>query len=187
MTSCSSAIAALLNVFSTRLGRVADRVDQLSQRIQGASPADAARMAGQLAYWHRRSLWLDGAVVLAAAGGVFTSVAALTMFVGALRDKTAASVLFSAFGFAIVSVIGALGAFLTEMLLAGRGLRADVAVGRSEAEAEAQAELPEPDESEGADQVGGHATRPNYVAGRQLHWIRLTDNSGIEEPVCSGK
>lgn len=40
--------------------------------------------------------------------------------------------------------MGALGAFFAEMLLAGRGLRADVAVGRSEAEAET--ESPEPNE-----------------------------------------
>jgi hypothetical protein len=36
-------------------------------------------------------------------------------------------------------VIGALGAFLVEMLLAGRGIRADVAVGRSAAATEAEA------------------------------------------------
>lgn len=123
-----SAIAALLNVFSARLGRVADRVDQVTQASERADPKEMARLAAQLAYLRRRSLYLDAAVVLATVAGAFTCLAALTLFVGALREATAASVLVGTFGLAVVCATGSLGAFLVEMLLAGRGLRAEVAV-----------------------------------------------------------
>jgi hypothetical protein len=122
-----SAIAALLNVFSTRLGRVADQVDQHTRSLETADAAEAARLIIRLTYLKRRSLLLDTAVVLGALGGAATGAAALTLFVGALRDETAATVLFLLFGGAILSTIGALGAFLSEILLAGRGIRAQVA------------------------------------------------------------
>lgn len=121
-----SALATLLNVFSTRLGRVADMVDALSGRIEGAGPAEAARLSRRLAHLRRRSVLLDAAVVLASLGGVLTGAAVLTLFVGALRDAAAASVLFGCFGLALVCTVGALAAFLGEILVAGRGVREEV-------------------------------------------------------------
>src|SRR6202163_542723 len=61
-----SGIATLLNVFSTRLARVADRVDAVSTAVESADPDQAKVLAAQLAYLHRRSLALDLAVVLGA-------------------------------------------------------------------------------------------------------------------------
>lgn len=121
-----SGIAALLNVFSARLGRVADRVDQLSLRLEGAEPGQTPHLTKQLAYLRRRSLWLDAAVVLGGIGGTFTCMAAAVLFVGALRDSTSGHVLLGLFGAALASTIGALGCFIVEMLLAGRGLRDEV-------------------------------------------------------------
>jgi len=45
-----SALATLLNVFSTRLGRVADKVDALSASLPGADEAARATLARRLAY-----------------------------------------------------------------------------------------------------------------------------------------
>src|ERR1700732_4593366 len=87
-----SGIATLLNVFSTRLARVADRVDAVSKALDDADPDQAKALAAQLAYLHRRSLALDVAVVLGAVGGAATCGAALALFVGALREATVASV-----------------------------------------------------------------------------------------------
>jgi hypothetical protein len=120
-----SAIAALLNVFSTRLGRVADRVDEVSAQLESATKDDASRLPAQLKYLQRRSIALDIAVVLATLGGAATSGSALALFVGALRDQTAGSMLFALFGLALLCTIGALAAFLIEVLMAGRGLRAE--------------------------------------------------------------
>ncbi len=128
-----SAVAALLNVFSLRLGRVSDRVDLVAQQIFKADPYEATHLAAQLSYLRRRSLLLDWAVVLAAVGGAFTCAAALILFVGALRDSTLVSALLGSFGLAIVCTLAGLGAFVAELLLAGRGLREEVAVRQVEA------------------------------------------------------
>ena len=119
-----SGIAALLNVFATRLGRVADQVDAVSTRLEGERTSREALYRQQLAYLRFRSRALDWAVILGAVGGIMTSGATLTLFLGALRDEGAAWLLFGLFGAAVLCTIGALGCFCYEVLLANRGLRA---------------------------------------------------------------
>src|SRR5438477_7760615 len=76
-----SGIATLLNVFSTRLARVADRVDQITKAMEGADEGEMALLAAQLSHLRRRSLALDAAVLLAAFGGAATCASVLTLFV----------------------------------------------------------------------------------------------------------
>ena len=121
-----TALAALLNVFSTRLGRVADRVDEVGARLQSAPATDAEFLSAQLDYLRRRSIILDVAVVLATIAGVATSGAALVLFVGALGAEVVRSMLLVLFGGALLFAIAALFAFAVEMMMAGRGLRAIV-------------------------------------------------------------
>ena len=97
-----SGIAALLNVFSTRLGRVADQVDALSIRLDTGSVEQAAMYRLQLAYLRMRSRTLDAAVILGALGGIMTSCATLTLFLGAIRNSGAAWLLFALFGLAVL-------------------------------------------------------------------------------------
>jgi hypothetical protein len=118
-----SGVASLLGVFSTRLGRVADRVDALADKVDAADPVDRQRLQARLVYLRRRSHTLDAAVMLGTLGGVSTCVAALLLFVGTLREETGVGVLFIAFGLALTFTVGALTAFLIEMLLASRGIR----------------------------------------------------------------
>ena len=117
-----SGIASLLSVLATRLARVADRVDALADQLDAAGPVDRRQVQLKLAYLRRRSHVLDAAVMMGTLGGVATSCAALLLFVGTLRDRPGVS-LFVAFGLALLFTMGALGAFLIEMLLASRGLR----------------------------------------------------------------
>jgi len=135
-----SGIATLLNVFSTRLARVADRVDALSKEIEGADADEANALSAPLAYLQRRSLALDVAVVLGAVGGAATCAAVLALFVGALRNATVATVLFSLFGIAVGCALGAIVAFTVEMLMASVGIRTEVAEGRRSA---TQTDIPE--------------------------------------------
>jgi len=118
-----SAVAALLNVFSLRLGRVADQVDRAAVELETADTKRSAFLTAQLAYLRRRSRALDVAVVLGACAGVATCCATLVLFVGALRDRAAASVLLILFAAGLLCTVGALAAFLVEMLMASRGLR----------------------------------------------------------------
>jgi hypothetical protein len=122
-----SGIATLLNVFATRLGRVADLVAQITKTIEEADPAESADLARQLLRLRRRSITLDAAVVLGAIAAASTCASVFTLFVGALRDSTVASVLFTTFGLAIVCTISAIAAFTTEMMMAGSGVRAECA------------------------------------------------------------
>jgi hypothetical protein len=84
-------------------------------------------LSAQLKDLHRRSIALDAAVVLAAVGGAATCAAVLVMFLGALREATIANVLFGLFGLAVVCALCAIAAFTVEMLLAGTGIRTEVA------------------------------------------------------------
>ena len=124
-----SGIATLLNVFSTRLGRVADRVEQITKVAVGADGSETSPLADELSHLRRRSLALDAAVLLAAFGGAGTCLSVLTLFVGALRDATVATFLFTSFGLAVMCTIGAIGAFTAEMLMTGSGVRCAVAAG----------------------------------------------------------
>ena len=120
-----SAIAALLNVFSSRLVRVADQVDQISEKLQ-ATDGETGGLTAQFAYLRKRSVALETAVVLGTLGATATCGAALALFVGALRNSAAVTMLFGLFGFALLCTILAITAFMVEMLMAGRGLRAEV-------------------------------------------------------------
>ena len=123
-------LANLLAAFSTRLGRVADRVDRLSEEIARAEGADAARLSRQLAFLVRRSILLDVAVVLGALGGGATCAAVIILLVGFLYDTDVARLSFLVFGGAVALTILALNAFLIEMLMAGMGLRAQARFSR---------------------------------------------------------
>ena len=122
-----SGIATLLNVFATRLARVADLVVQITKALEEADTAEAADLARQLLRLRHRSIALDTAVVLGAVAAASTCASVFTLFVGALRNSTVASVLFTTFGLAIVCTISAIVAFTIEMMMAGSGVRAEVA------------------------------------------------------------
>jgi len=127
-----SGIATLLNVFATRLARVADLVAQITTKsMEQADPDESADLARQLLVLRRRSIALDAAIVLGAIAAAATCASVFTLFVGALRNSTVASVLFTTFGLAIVCTISAIMAFTTEMMMAGSGVRAEVARQRS--------------------------------------------------------
>ena len=126
-----SGIATLLNVFATRLARVADLVFQITKAMEQADPDESADLARQLLRLRWRSIALDAAVVLGAIAAAATCASVFTLFVGALRDSTVASVLFTTFGLAIVCTISAIAAFTTEMMMAGSGVRAEVTRQRS--------------------------------------------------------
>lgn len=122
-----SGIATLLNVFAAWLARVADLAAQITKAMEQAEPTQSADLGRQLLRLRRRSIALDAAVVLGAIAAAATCTSVFTLFVGALRNSTVASVLFTTFGLAILCTISAIAAFAMEMLMAGSGVRAEVA------------------------------------------------------------
>ncbi len=118
-------------MLSTRLGRVADRVDSLAERLEAAEPVERSRLQVRLTYLRRRSHVLDVAVMMGTLGGIATSLAAAS--VRGRVSRSGRISLFVAFGFVLLFTIGALLAFLIEMLLASRGIR-DLAASAGEPE-----------------------------------------------------
>lgn len=121
-----TALAQMLNVFSTRLARIADKVNTTARDLLKADAEEIRHLRQQLSYLRRRSYVLDVAVVCVCLSAVMILTSILTLFVGALRDVTAATILFACFGAGLVFTVCALGAFLTEILMAGRGIRVEV-------------------------------------------------------------
>jgi hypothetical protein len=118
-----SGIATLLNVFSTRLARVADQVEAASRALSSADAAESRLLARRLKRLRLRSLALDAAVLLAAVGGAATCAAVLALFVSSLREMANSWVMFGLFGLAVVSALGGVLAFTVEMLISGTGIR----------------------------------------------------------------
>ena len=108
----------MLNVFATRLGRVADQTDALTAKTRAEPGRDR-----RLRVLRLRSRALDAAVVLAALAGGSTCATVLVLFLGELLGKAAAGSLFALFGGAVLLTLGAIAAFVVEMLLAARGVR----------------------------------------------------------------
>ncbi len=73
---------------------------------------------------------LDVAVILGAVGGAAASGAVMVLFIGHLLNVTVASLLFALFGLAVACALGAIVAYTAEMLMAGIGIRAEVAHSR---------------------------------------------------------
>ncbi len=115
-----SGIAALMNVFASRLTRVADQVESLTDRV-----ADAMRDR-QLGLLKWRTRLLDAAVLLSALAGAFTCATVLDLFLGEVNGADAATLLFALFGGAILLTMGSLTAFVGEVLIATRGVRLEV-------------------------------------------------------------
>jgi hypothetical protein len=114
-----SGIESLLGALSTRLARVADRVDALAEQLEADGLIDRCKLRRRLAYLRRRSHVLDAAVMMGTLGGVATSCAVLLLF----TSRSARCVLVRGLWFGAAFHNGALVAFLIEMLLASRGLR----------------------------------------------------------------
>jgi hypothetical protein len=129
-----SGVATLLNVFSSRLARVADQVDATARLIETADADQAALLSQRLAILHKRSVALDAAVVLGAIAGALTCATVLALFIGEAGGFALATMLFASFGLALACTLVAIGAFAWEMLVASKWVRVEVAAGQQRAE-----------------------------------------------------
>jgi Protein of unknown function (DUF2721) len=121
-----TAVASLLGVFTTRLARVSDQVKTLSATVESGGIDDVA-IKRRLAFLRHRSHALEIAVILGSIAGACTCGTVLALFLSLLRARATSAILFTLFGAGILATIGALASFLAEVLVATRGIRADVA------------------------------------------------------------
>ena len=122
-------LATMLNVFSTRLTRVTAKADQTIKELAGAEMGAAQILRDQLVSLRRRSLALDIAVILIAAAGAATCTTVLLLFLGGFGGGIIGHLLLWVFAAAVTFALGAVGAYTTEMLMAGTGIRAELVHG----------------------------------------------------------
>jgi hypothetical protein len=116
-------VSGLLNVFNARLMRMAGRAESAAELLRDSTDkSERARLESQFAPLARRIFVLQVAIALGALAGAATGGATFTLFIGGLRDAVVGSTLFFLFGCAVICIILALAAFLTEMFLAWREL-----------------------------------------------------------------
>jgi hypothetical protein len=116
-------VSGLLNVFNARLMRMAGRAESAAELLRNSTDkSERARLETQFAQLARRIFVLQVAIALGALAGAATGGAALTLFIGDLRDAVVGSTLFILFGCAVICITLALAAFLTETFLAWREL-----------------------------------------------------------------
>jgi hypothetical protein len=124
-----TAIAGFLNVFTGRLARVADRVNGITRARDEGKPTPTG-LSSNLLSLRRRTLALQAAVLLVGGSGAFTCAATFTIFVGALGADLSA-LLFVEFGLALLCLLGGLGCFVAEMLIASRSMIDQIAADRA--------------------------------------------------------
>jgi hypothetical protein len=129
-------IATLLNVFSSRLARVADQATAAARLLEDADTARIALLERRLTILRRRSRALDIAVALGATGGGLTCATVLALFLGQATGLAIGTALFISFGLAIFCTLASIAAYTTEMLMASHHVRTTVAAGERAAEAE---------------------------------------------------
>lgn len=126
-----SAIGTLLGLFNTRLARVSDHMEHISELLDAETCGqDTARLTSQLSRLKSRTLMLDASIALGAIGGASTCGAAFVLFLGGVRNTQVASWLFALFGVALGCAVFSLIAFLGDSLLAWHGLHRDGAMPR---------------------------------------------------------
>jgi len=128
-----SGIGTLINVFNTRLARVADHLEDVRKRLS-TPPSDTdtpnpfytpERLAAHETRLHRRIFALEAAIMMNAIGGASTCGAAMALFVGSLRDASTSTWLLAFFGIALACTVAALSFFLADTFLSWHGLRRD--------------------------------------------------------------
>ncbi|SFB46262.1 Protein of unknown function [Rhizobium sp. NFR07] len=109
--------AAFVSIYSLRLGRVADRLNEVGERE--VTGEDGRRW---LHYLRCRTLILEVAVVLGVLAGLSTCSAILNLLGGSLAIRLRPENLPWFFGGAIVCLMLSLIAFLMELMIAGRSM-----------------------------------------------------------------
>jgi hypothetical protein len=117
-------IGTLLNLFNTRLARVADHIEHTADLLESCAEEDSPLLRTHLRRLGHRMLVLDAAMLLGALGGASTCAACFALFLGALRDQAAAALLVL-FALGLGGTVASLAAFIGDTVLAWHGVRRD--------------------------------------------------------------
>jgi hypothetical protein len=112
-------VGALLNVLTSRLARIIDRVLLIEQRIAGAaSPEQRASDARDTITLARRARLIHWAITLCTTSMLLVCAVVCVIFIGQEYHRDASTLIAALFIAAMVSLIGGLLCFLREIHLA---------------------------------------------------------------------
>lgn len=115
-----SGISSLLNGVNARLARVADQWDALHDRLEAAPHAEAVMLAARMGRLRWRLRSLDASRAFAALAGAAICAATFTLFLGALQNIAAGTVLFLLFGASILFTMASMLGMFFETTLSWR-------------------------------------------------------------------
>lgn len=117
-----TALGTILGVLSSRLARIVDRARALKDRIEEAPQTRVLLIHAEMkTLAHRRHL-VNLAITAGTISALLVCVSIATVFLGAVMKANVAVTVASLFILAMAAFVGALVAFLREILLAARSL-----------------------------------------------------------------
>ena len=119
-----SAIGVILSVLTSRLARIVDRARAMELRLLEADPPrDAPRIDVQLPVLARRAHHINVAITLVTVSALLISLVVVMLFVNAFLHWNLAAFIAISFILSMLSLAGALTAFLVEVRIATTSLR----------------------------------------------------------------
>ena len=120
-----SAIGVTLNVLTNRLARIVDRARSMEDKLLLLPDAvqDGRDLDGQLKILARRSRWINAAITLITLSALFIALVVVMLFVNAFLRWDLSVFIACMFILSMLSLAGALTAFLIEVRIATNTLR----------------------------------------------------------------
>jgi len=118
------AVGGLLNVMTSRLGRVVDRIRALEDTAEHEEPGpERAMHLRQLAEQDRRIVRINAAITLAVIAALLVCLVVVSLFVAEFVSFDLSEVVAALFVLTMLVLIASLGCFLSEIYIASNNMR----------------------------------------------------------------
>jgi hypothetical protein len=118
-----SGIGVFLGVLTNRLARIVDRARPMEQRLAAAPEAEAAELRRSLAVMARRGRLINRSITLGTIAALLVALVVALLFASAFVRFSLAAPVAGLFITSMMSLVGALVAFLVEVRVATVALR----------------------------------------------------------------
>lgn len=120
-------LGSLLLTMTNRMGRVVDRTRVLAGQVRAAAPGpEQDHIAQQLRILYRRAKIVRRAVTLGAASMFCSGVLVIMIFLNTVLGPDLSLAIMGLFGASILCLLGALGAFLSDIFMSLKALGLEV-------------------------------------------------------------
>ena len=118
-----SGIGVFLGVLTARLGRIVDRARPMEQQLAGARGADAQDLRERLVWLAKRGRLINAAITLSTVAALLVAIVVAALFASAFVEFSLGVPVALLFILSMLSLVGALLAFLIEVQFATRTIR----------------------------------------------------------------